>query len=248
MKQKSKPIARADIRERMERKFRARGAVVFHLLLVHAAGMLLLYNLPDLWAARFSVGFQDAVLLYGAFGMSGALHFIRYHFRHGRGHDRHEAEIEARINAQLRGARADEAEEQEELVRLQLDDKLKNLRLVWQHLVVFVGVLIMASLVHAQSLRPSRLMDLFYWRDYLSFFGIWGIGLAAHILRYVFTYGKYAALREARIDAQVERELEREQRRSARHAAQAADSMDETAFEPALTLDDLEVVQEQSRS
>ncbi len=250
MKQKSKPVARADIRERMEQKFRAKGALAFHLLLILGAGILLLYNLPDLWGLRFSSAFQDQVLLYGIFGMSGALHFIRYYFRHGRGRDRHEAETEARIQEQLRQADDEEAEEQEELVRLQLDDKLKNLRLVWQHLALFAGVASMAFLLHSHSLTPSRIMDLTAWRDVVSFFGVWGIGLAAHILRYIFAYGRSAAAREAKIEAQVARELEREQRRGARQAAgtngpaQVIDSQDINASTEAWSLEDLEAVQQ----
>ena len=248
MKQKSKPIARADIRERVEQKFRAKGALASHLLLILGAGILLLYNLPEFWAARSNSAFQDHVLLYGVFGISGALHFIRYYFRHGRGRDRHEADTEARLQEQLRHAGDEETEEQEELVRLQMDDKLKNYRLVWQHLTLFVGVASMAFLLHSHSLRPSRLLDLFYWRDFISFFGVWGIGLAAHILRYIFTYSYFADGREMKIDAQVARELERERRRGARNASRAAAENDEGALEQALTLDDLEIVQEQSRS
>ena len=121
-------MAKAEIRERVERKFRARGAVTFHLFVMLGAGLLLLYNLPELWADRFSVGFQDSVMLYGLFCAAGALHFIRYYFRHGRGWDRHEVETERRIERQLRLAAAEDAEEQEELARLQMDDKLKNRR------------------------------------------------------------------------------------------------------------------------
>ena len=251
MKQKSKPIARADIRERVEQKFRAKGAVVFHLLLILGVGIYLLYTLPDLWGLRFSSAFRDHVLLYGVFSMSGALHFIRYYFRHGRGRDRHEAETEARIEEQLRHADAEEAEEQEELVRLQMDDKLNNRRLLWQHIVIFTAIAGVFIVGHAGNMRGEPILDWGLWRDVVTFFGVWGIGLAAHILRYVFTYGSMSAQRQdARIDAQVARELERERRRGARQAArtngpaQVIDSQDIDASTEAWSLEDLEAVQQ----
>ena len=93
IKHKFKPAARADIRERVELKFRARGAVAFHLLLVLVGAALLLYNLSDFWATRFfQTAYQDSVLAFVVLAGSGALHFIRYHFRHGKGRDSHERE------------------------------------------------------------------------------------------------------------------------------------------------------------
>ncbi len=62
MKAKSKPVAKSDIRERVEKKFRARGALVLHLLLVLGGGLLLLYNLPELWdLRRVHTGLQDSI-------------------------------------------------------------------------------------------------------------------------------------------------------------------------------------------
>lgn len=250
MKQKAKPIARADIRERVEQKFRARGAVAFHLLVVLGAGILLLYNLPEFWAARFSnTGFQDHILLYGILCTTGALHFIRYYFRHGRGHVRHEAETEARIERQLRHADADEAEEQEELARLEMDAKLKNRRLVWQHLSIFIGIASLFFVGHMGNMQPDQILEWAIWRDIATLFGIWGIGLAAHWLRYIFTYGLSAERREARIDEQVDRELERERRRIAAIDASASrlDHIQEASgTADALTLEDLEAVQERA--
>ena len=53
IKQKFKPAAKADIREKVELKLRARGAVAFHLVLVMVGAVLLLYNLSYLWVTRF---------------------------------------------------------------------------------------------------------------------------------------------------------------------------------------------------
>ena len=45
MKQKFKPVAKLEIRERVEARFRARGSLRFHLLLVVGCALLiLLYN------------------------------------------------------------------------------------------------------------------------------------------------------------------------------------------------------------
>ena len=159
MNHKFKPAAKSDIRERAERKFRARGSLNFHLLLVLVGAVLLIYSLPYLWATRFSfTGFQYAIPLFSALCTTGALHFIRYYYRHGRGRDRHEAETKARIARQMRGADPDEAEELEELVRLQMDDKLKNKRLAWRHLSLFLGIMSVSMILNAA--KCSRIYDL----------------------------------------------------------------------------------------
>ena len=244
MKAKSKPVARADIRERMEQKYRARGALAFHLLVVLGAGLLLLHALPEFWAARFSVpAFQEHVVLYAILSLSGALHFIRYHFRHGAGRDWHERRLQARIQRQLALAQAEEADEQAELARLQARDQLKNRRLLWQHIAVFVLVFAAGLALHTRLFAGGDLLDWQNWRELFALFGAWGMGLAAHILRYILAYGRSAQGRESRIEAQVARELQREGRRlSARsdngHAAgQAAASIQ------ALSLEDLEAAE-----
>lgn len=215
MKAKFKPVAKAEIRERVESKFRARGAVRFHLLLMLCAGILLLYNLPTLWPPT-SGWDLDALLvytaLYGFLGTSGALHYIRYYFRHGRGRERHEAETLRLVKAQLRGAAAEDLEEQEELLRLQMVDKLKNRRLLFWHLALYLGV--MTSIVFLHPLNTGALFrpDPDFWRGPLILASIWGTGLGAHVLRYFFAYGGRWAKREAKIDQLVERELRRDRR------------------------------------
>lgn len=214
VKHKFKPAARSDIREKVELKFRARGAVVFHLLLVLVGAGLLLYNLTYLWTSRyFEVFYRDSILAIVILGMTGAFHFIRYHFRHGRGRDKHEAETESLIARQLQQTAPEDAGEQEVLIRLQQDDKLKNRRLVWQHLTLFAGVI---SLIFLLPLSDMTLSELLKWSNLqflATFAGVWGIGLAAHILRYVFAYRVSSRRREAKIEQQLARELRRERRR-----------------------------------
>ncbi len=201
------PVAIADIRERVELKFRARGAVAFHLFVMLGFGIVLLYNLPDLWLMRRgNSGFIDYTIPYVFLSAAGALHFIRYYFRHGRGRDRHEQETEERVAAQLQDTIAEEAEEQEELVRLQMKDKLGSGRLVLQHLTIYIGFVALMVLLQVPWLRDFEIGDWSNWRDIVTVAGIWGFGLAAHVLRYVFAYGFSAAGREAKIQAQVSRE------------------------------------------
>ena len=74
MKPKFKPVARAEIREGIEKKFRARGAVVFHLLLLLLGSIFLLYNLSEFWLTRrISTAYQDAIFLYGLLADDGCL-------------------------------------------------------------------------------------------------------------------------------------------------------------------------------
>lgn len=213
IKHKFKPAAKSDIREKVELKFRARGAVAFHLLLVLVGAVLLLYNLPYVWQSRFfSTDYQDSVLAFTVLASSGALHFIRYHFRHGRGRDNHDAETESRIERQLQQTAPEDAGEQEVLIRLQQDDKLKNRRLVWQHLILFAGVISLIFLLPLSNRTLGEFLDWSNLQSYATFAGVWGIGLAAHILRYLFAYRLSSGRREAKIEQQLLRELRREKR------------------------------------
>lgn len=213
IKHKFKPAARSDIREKVELKFRARGAVAFHLLLVLVGAVLLLYNFSYFWASRFiSTDYQDSILAFVVLSTTGALHFIRYHFRHGRGRDNHERETELRIGQELERAAPEDAGEQEVLVRLQQDDKLKNRRLVWQHLILFAGVISLIFLLPLSNRTLSEFLDWSNLQSYATFAGVWGIGLSAHILRYLFAYRLSSGRREAKIEQQLLRELRREKR------------------------------------
>lgn len=213
IKHKFKPAAKSAIREKVELKFRARGAVAFHLLLVLVGAVLLLYNLPYVWQSRFfGAVYQDSVLAFTVLASSGALHFIRYHFRHGRGRDNHDAETESRIERQSQQTAPEDAGEQEVLIRVQQDDKLKNRRLVWQHLTLFASVVSLLILLPLSDMTLSQFLDWSNLQSYATFTGVWGIGLAAHILRYLFAYRVSSGRREAKIEQQLVRELRREKR------------------------------------
>ncbi|MCY3831885.1 MAG: hypothetical protein OXG85_02640 [Chloroflexi bacterium] len=232
MKLKFKPLAKADIRERVERKFRARGSLRFHLLLVFGALLILLYNAFDSWVMwgelqGFSTAFyryRDSVTALCLLSTTAALQVIHFYFRHGRGRERHEEETDRRIEAQRRGAAAEDAEEQEELVRTQMADKLKNSRLVLWHLALFLGLMSLLVFVHPMNTRAFYRPDPDIWRGPLILASIWGIGLGAHILRYFFAHGGRWEKRQAKLDQLVERELRRDRQRRSTVAKSRVDA------------------------
>ena len=211
MKYKTKPIQRAEIREAVERKFRARGSILFHGLLFVLGSGLFLANLPSAWESQFTFRyaneFIDAVMIYGTLSVSLFLHFFQYYHKYGAGFRRQEAETAARLNRQFLRTAPEEWEDQEELICMQQNDKLKNRRLLFQHLTLFIGFCSMMILVQLSNvLRISRVdwdaMDSVYLTT-----GIWGIGWLTHALRYFFAYGYSAEKRQTRIDAEVAREM-----------------------------------------
>ena len=128
MKQKFKPVAKLEIRERVEIRFRARGSLRFHLLLVVGALLFLVYSAFDFWVLwgelqGFSGAFdryRDSVNVLCILSTTAALHAIYYYFRHGRGRERHEVETDRRIEEQLSGAAAEDLpKNRKRLVRLQ---------------------------------------------------------------------------------------------------------------------------------
>lgn len=231
MKQKFKPVARQEVRERIEARFRARGSLRFHLLLVFGALLFLLYNAFDFWVLWGAIGgfsgafdrYHDSVNALCLLSTTAALHVIHYYFRHGRGRERHEAETERRVDEQLRGAAAEDADEQEALVRLQQADKLKNRRVVFWHLALYLGVMTSFVILHPLNARALFRPDPAIWQGPLTLAGAWGIGLGAHLLRYLFAYGSLGERRDAKIDQLVERELRRERRRRSTAAQSQVD-------------------------
>ena len=84
MKYKTKPIQRAEIREAVERKFRARGGILFHTLLFVLGSGLFLANSTDGLGetVRPFATLTNSLTLccYTALlATSFCLHFFRYH-------------------------------------------------------------------------------------------------------------------------------------------------------------------------
>ena len=210
MKVKSKPIARTEIRERVEKKLRARGAVIFHAVAGLFGTAVFLWNLPGYWDIRFSdwnMHFRDAILMLGVLLVTFALHIIYYHFKHGAGFEKHEGETESRINRELRRAGPEEAEEREALIELEQNDKLRNRRLLWQHASLFLGLSAIVILAHWTQVMRFSWNDEYAYLGLAYFIGAWAIALTAHTLRYYFAYGATNQKRQARIDAEVAREM-----------------------------------------
>lgn len=218
MKYKAKPIQKAEIRERVENKVRARGAVLFLGLLFAGTTGLFLAAFPDLWPTRFDYAGLDrlvfAAVPYTILAMTFVIRFIRYSFDYGARYEKHLDETEAMINRQLQHSRANEWEDQEELIRIRQADKLKHRRLLLQHIALFFALMGPLALVRwaESNVYGWDLAEHMTTTFYLV--GVWGIGLVAHILRQVSAYGSVADGRQAWIDAEVARELEALERES----------------------------------
>lgn len=253
MKVKSKPLARSAIRERVEKKLRARGAVMFHGVASLFGAAVFLWNLPGYWENRFvnwNMGFRDAILMLGVLLVSFTLHLIHYYFKHGAGFEKHEAEIETRINRELRRADPEDAEEREALIELEQNDKLKNRRLLWQHASLFLGLSATMTLMHWTQVIRFSWNDEYAYLGLAYFIGAWAIALTAHALRYYFAYGATSEKRQARIDAEVAREMAELglRRESALTGHRLASENDASAVSNAYRADEFEGGQSRSRA
>lgn len=216
MKHKFKPAGKAEIRERVEKRFRARGALVFHGLFVLLATAHVFTLSPGPLPGRNYYGyyFPDLAWIYCLFiAIPFALHAIRYTYRHGPGLQSIEAETDARIDEALRTAAPEDVEETEALIRLQQGNKLKSRRFLWQHLAVFLGFCGVYILRQHFAIQSFNYGALDYMAPYVNIIGIWSIGLGAHLLRYFFAHGGHWEKRQAKLDQLVERELRRERRK-----------------------------------
>ena len=91
-------------------------------------------------------------------------------------------------------------------------DKLKNRRLVFWHLALYLGVMASFVFLHPMNAGGFSRYNPEIWQGPLTLAGIWGIGLGAHLLRYLSAYGSFGQKREDKIDQMVERELRRDRR------------------------------------
>lgn len=94
MKSKVKPMQRADIRQRVEKKFKARRDLAQHLA-VYLVVNSLLWLVWSFWTSPF----PWPVFASGFWGIGLVSHYIDFHYRHGRG-----AEIESEVTRQMRAA------------------------------------------------------------------------------------------------------------------------------------------------
>lgn len=247
MKYKSKPIHKIEVRETVEKKFLARGGVVFHACLLLLGTLLFLVNLPGAWTSLtteyWDNGLADSAFMYGILGLSFALNYCRYHFRYGAGYEKFQAQTAARTMRHLRRCDPDEWEEQEELIRLQQQDKVKNLRLLWQHLALFMSIGFIMLVTQLSHVAREGFSDWGAIQVGLNVMGIWGIGVLAHGLRYILAYGRSPEKRQAKIDAEVAREMagmRAAHRVQSSSPASPANSADEHAWRDAQRFADVE--------
>ena len=97
------------IRDRLAKKFRARRAIAMH------AGVFLIFGLPMFIFDLFGPARADQIATVGVWGLLLGLQCWRYFYKHGRGAESREAEIEGEITRQLRLSQIREEERRRRL-------------------------------------------------------------------------------------------------------------------------------------
>ena len=187
----------AAIRERVEKKFRARRALVIHLVIfgivISIIGLGIILQ-GRVYALRDLAGFASF------WGIFPALQAVRYHYKHGQGADNRRQETEREITRHL--ARSDLDGEEEWQARKQIERKFAARRGIVYFSALF-AVLNSAWLF-------SMLFIPGYWNDGMGnvpALGFWAVILVLLGLRYYYRYGRGAEMREAEIEGEITREL-----------------------------------------
>ena len=185
------------IRERVEKKFRARRAIVVHLvifgLFIGLMGLSVIFQ-DRVYALGDLVGFASFWAIFPA------LQSVRYHYRHGQGEENRKEETEREITRHL--ARSDWDYEEEWQVRKRIEKKYAARRGI-------VGVSALFA-VFSSAWAIYMLLIPGYWNEGLRnipALGFWGIMLALLCLRYYYRHGPGAEMREAEIEGEITREL-----------------------------------------
>ena len=185
------------IRERVEKKFRARRAIVVHLvifgLFIGIMGLSVIFQ-DRVYALGDLVGFASFWAIFPA------LQSVRYHYRHGQGAENRKEETEREITRHL--ARSDWDYEEEWQVRKRIEKKYAARRGI-------VGVSALFA-VFSSAWAIYMLLIPGYWNEGLRnipALGFWGIMLALLCLRYYYRHGPGAEMREAEIEGEITREL-----------------------------------------
>ena len=97
------------IRDRLAKKFRARRAIAMH------AAVFLIFGLPMFVFDLFGSARADQIATVGVWGLLLGLQCWRYFYKHGRGAESREAEIEGEITRQLRLSQIREEERRRRL-------------------------------------------------------------------------------------------------------------------------------------
>ena len=191
------------IRERVEKKIRARRAIYVHLVIIGLViGMI---GLNVIFQGRINA-LRDLVVLAGFWGVFLALQAVRYHYKHGRGADNREEETEREIMRQLQSTGLDSEEEWQ--IRKRIEKKFASRRGIVFYTVFFV--MFNGMRVFYMLLVPG------YWPGgmrNIPALGFWGILLALLCLRYYYKHGRGAATRESEIEGEITRQLRLAERR-----------------------------------
>ncbi len=187
----------AAIRERVEKKFRARRAIIIHLLIYTlvigaiAVGVILQGRVNEI---------QDLVMFASFWGIFPALQAVRFHYKHGRGADKRREETERVIVRDSQSTDMDSEEEWQ--VRKRIEKKYAARR----------GIAYLASLF--AIVNSAWILNMIfvpgYWRwgaNHIPSAVFWGLVLVLLCLRYYFIHGRGAANLEAEIEGEITREL-----------------------------------------
>ncbi len=193
----------AAIRERVEKKFRARRALIIHLVIfgmvIGIIGLSIILQ-DRVYALRDLADFASFWAIFPAFQA------VRYHYKHGRGADNREQETEREITRHL--ARSDLDGEEEWQLRKRIEKKYAARRSI-VYLSAFFAVL-NSAWVFYMLLVPG------YWNDGISnmpTLGFWAVILGLLCLRYYYRHGRGAEKREAEIEGEITRQLRRTEMR-----------------------------------
>ena len=104
MKNKVRPVQEERIRKRVEGKFQARRDLIQHfaVYLMINSFLWLLYLPPG--GFDFPFDFPWPIFVTGFWGIGVVSQYVGFYYKHGRGAEKREAEIEKEVTRQMRGA------------------------------------------------------------------------------------------------------------------------------------------------
>lgn len=209
----------AAIRERVEKKFRARRALMLHLLIY--ASFIGLIGLSIILQGRV-YALRDLVGFASFWAIFPALQAVRFHYKHGMGADNRRKETEREISRYLESPDADGEEEWQ--LRKRIEKKYAARR----------GIVSISALLGVFSSAWALYMLLVPgdWNDGLQnlpALGFWAAIVALLGLRYYYRHGRGALMREAEIEGEITRELRLSEMREP-EARQRLHDDDDSAF------------------
>ena len=196
-KGKNRQERESAIRERVEKKIRARRAIIVHLVIYSLLiGMI---GLSIIMQGRVGA-LQDLFMFAGLWGIFPSLQGIRYYYKHGRGAENREEETERAITSELEAYGLDGDEEWQ--IRKRVEKKYASRRGIAYFAALFA--LINSSWILNMIFVPE------YWRwgsNHIPNAAFWGMLLSLLCLRYYFKHGSGAEKQAAEIEGEITRQL-----------------------------------------